>query len=135
MAEEFHSPSPVVACLIINRGRILLLRRAIPPGSGRWALPAGYVEPGESAEQALVREVREETGLEVEAGYRSSWGRVLDGQRSVLGLCFEAEVVQDRVELDEESSDHRWVAIDRVELEAVDWAFSTHRDAALSLLT
>lgn len=46
-------------------GRLLLVRRATEPLRGFWAPPAGYVEMDESAEEAAVREAREETGLEV----------------------------------------------------------------------
>lgn len=46
-------------------GRLLLIRRGHPPAQGRWSLPGGRVEPGESDEQAVVREVAEETGLDV----------------------------------------------------------------------
>ena len=54
---------PAVAALIRDgEGRILLQRRA---DDGRWNLPAGAIDPGESPDQAVVREVREETGLEV----------------------------------------------------------------------
>lgn len=46
-------------------GRLLLVQRANPPGRGLWSLPGGRVEPGESGENAAVREVAEETGLAV----------------------------------------------------------------------
>lgn len=46
-------------------GRYLLVRRSAPPEQGRWTLPGGRVEPGERMEDAVVREVLEETGLHV----------------------------------------------------------------------
>lgn len=49
-------------------GRLLLILRGRPPGAGRWSIPGGRVEPGESDAAALVREVREETGLVVQPG-------------------------------------------------------------------
>ncbi|MEZ5066449.1 MAG: NUDIX domain-containing protein [bacterium] len=56
----------VAACAIFRwRGDIFLMRRAIPPGYGRWTFPGGYVDRGETVEAAAVREVREEAGCEV----------------------------------------------------------------------
>src|SRR5262245_22087495 len=54
---------PGVAAVIFEDGRVLLQRR---DDNGRWGLPGGGVEPGESVRVAIVREVREETGLDVE---------------------------------------------------------------------
>jgi ADP-ribose pyrophosphatase YjhB (NUDIX family) len=48
-----------------DRGRLLLVRRANPPAQGLWSIPGGRVEPGEDDEAAVVREVAEETGLDV----------------------------------------------------------------------
>ena len=51
-----------------TEGRVLLVRRAHEPSLGLWSIPGGRVEPGESAREAARREVREETGLDVEVG-------------------------------------------------------------------
>ncbi|HJS59575.1 MAG TPA: NUDIX hydrolase [Vicinamibacteria bacterium] len=59
------SPSVGVGGVVVDAGRVLLIKRGKPPLYGRWVVPGGTVELGESLEQALVREVREETGLEV----------------------------------------------------------------------
>ncbi|WP_269853443.1 (deoxy)nucleoside triphosphate pyrophosphohydrolase [Streptomyces sp. RPT161] len=57
----------VVGAALLHQGRLLAARRSAPPElAGRWELPGGKVEPGETAEQALVRELREELGVEAE---------------------------------------------------------------------
>ena len=57
-----------VGGIAIRDDHLLLVRRGHAPSRGRWSLPGGRVEPGETAEHALVRELAEETGLVVEAG-------------------------------------------------------------------
>jgi 8-oxo-dGTP diphosphatase len=58
----------VVGAALIDGGRLLAARRSAPPElAGRWELPGGKVEPGEAPEAALVRELREELGVETEA--------------------------------------------------------------------
>jgi len=58
----------VGAIITDDTGRLLLIKRGHEPEEGRWSLPGGRVKPGESDRDALVREVREETGLDVEPG-------------------------------------------------------------------
>jgi ADP-ribose pyrophosphatase YjhB (NUDIX family) len=55
-----------VGALVIHDGRVLLIQRGKPPLQGRWLIPGGTVELGESLADAVVREVAEETGLLVE---------------------------------------------------------------------
>ena len=60
---------PCVGAVIKDeQGRLLLIKRGHEPGAGLWSLPGGRIEPGETDAEALVREMREETGLEVEPG-------------------------------------------------------------------
>ena len=54
-----------VGAIILNGERILLEKRKNSPGKGKWSVPGGLVDLGETAEQAVIREVKEETGLEV----------------------------------------------------------------------
>ena len=61
-------PIPGVGAVIISGDRVLLVKRAHEPLKGEWSLPGGAVEVGESLEAALVREVREETCLDVVVG-------------------------------------------------------------------
>jgi len=68
MAEKFIPKTPYLStdCVIINSAKqILLIKRAIEPCVGSWVLPGGLVEIGETTEQAVVREVKEETGLDI----------------------------------------------------------------------
>lgn len=57
-----------VGAIAVRDGALLLIRRGHAPSRGRWSLPGGRVEAGESAREALVREMAEETGLVVEVG-------------------------------------------------------------------
>jgi len=62
---HFRDPKVAVVVFIPAGNRILMVQRAVNPGQGKWALPAGYIDYGEDPREAGIREVREETGLEI----------------------------------------------------------------------
>ena len=66
-AQREYPDRPIVGvgAVVIRDGHVLLVQRAQEPLSGKWTLPGGAVELGETLEEAVVRELREETGLEV----------------------------------------------------------------------
>lgn len=61
----YQGPKLAVATVIVDDGKILLNKRDIEPRRGRWSFPSGYVDLGESVQEAAIRETREETGLTV----------------------------------------------------------------------
>ena len=61
----FVEPKVGVGVMVVEDGRLLLVRRAMEPEKGRWSLPAGYLDHGESPVETAIREAHEETGLVV----------------------------------------------------------------------
>ncbi|KAA0011912.1 NUDIX hydrolase [Billgrantia pellis] len=62
----YDNPKVIAGAIIEREGRLLLCQRGIPPRVGTWTLPAGFMERGESVEEAAQREVMEETGIQTE---------------------------------------------------------------------
>ncbi|PSJ27490.1 DNA mismatch repair protein MutT [Streptosporangium nondiastaticum] len=102
-----------------GEGRILMQRRA---DSGLWALPGGGMEMGESLAGAVVREVREETGLDVEVtglvGTYTDPRHVIaysDGEvRRQFNICFTARIVGGTLAMSDESTELRFVPVDGI---------------------
>lgn len=67
MTETTTTKPGISAAIIVDGGKVLMVRRRVSEGELMWQFPAGGIEAGESPEQAAVRETLEETGLEVKA--------------------------------------------------------------------
>ena len=95
--------------------RILVVRRARAPALGVFTLPGGVVEIGETLAEAVIREVREETGLMIEpvalAGFRETIVRDLQDriERHFVILCFAAHWTGGEPVLNEDLSEARWL--------------------------
>jgi len=61
-----YQPIVGIGAVIVQNGKILLVKRGSEPGKGKWSIPGGLVELGEKLERTVIREVKEETNLDVE---------------------------------------------------------------------
>jgi len=62
---HYQNPIMVVGCIVLHEGKILLAKRGISPRKGKWNLPCGFLEMNETAKNGAIREVKEETGIDV----------------------------------------------------------------------
>jgi len=109
-------PFLAVSAAIFRDGKVLVVRRARKPALNLYTMPGGVVEAGEMLMDAVKREVREETALEIEpvalAGHREAVTRDREGkvERHFVILCFAARWVAGEPVLNEELDDARWLA-------------------------
>ncbi len=101
-----------VGALVLNEGRLLLIRRAVPPRKGFWAVPSGFVEYDEQPRQALAREVEEETGLRVEVGAVIDVYPNADPTKPGVFLLFTAQPVTGQLTPGDDVSEVAWFAED-----------------------
>ena len=118
-APKVNSVVPAVTAFVRDsHGRILMERRT---DNGRWGLPGGTHQPGESITQTVIREVAEETGLVVAVdrmvGIYTNPRRVIafsDGEvRQEFSMCFAAHVVSGELRKSSESFEVSWIAPER----------------------
>ena len=85
-------PLCCVGAVFIWEDKLLLIQRGKPPALGFWSIPGGHVEPGESWQEAVEREVREETALEATCGPFIGWVERESGGHRYLIADFEIDV-------------------------------------------
>jgi len=115
---HYRNAKPCAGALVVRDGRVLLVKRAIQPFLGCWDIPGGFLEADELPQAGAMREVREETGLEVHLtgllGFyvdRYSYG---DEGDYCLNTYFLAEVVGGREHADDDAADLAWFAPDEL---------------------
>jgi 8-oxo-dGTP diphosphatase len=105
-----------VDTVIIEKGRILLVKRKFEPYKGFWVIPGGFVEERETVEEAARREALEETGLKVElvkfVGVYSDPER--DTRRGTIAVAFIAKPLSDKIGGDAEVEEVKWFKLDEL---------------------
>lgn len=118
MTREYpEHPLPGVAAVVRRGDQVLLVRRGREPAKGAWALPGGLLELGESVEEGLRRELREECGIEVQVGpliavfepvERDQVGRV---RFHFVVLDYLADYLSGELQAADDAADAHWVHI------------------------
>ena len=113
-----HRPVPGVGVAVVDGQRVLLVEKSIGPFAGKWGVPGGKVELGETRIQAAHREVREETGLEIEVGdviwVGESIGPGDPPAWHFTIVDFVATPIGGALQPGDDASDARWVSLDEM---------------------
>jgi acetyl-CoA carboxylase carboxyl transferase subunit beta len=106
-----------VGAVVVHDGALLLVQRAIDPEAGKWAIPGGHVEYGETVRDAVAREVLEETGVTVAVGDFAGWDELVrpDLRFHIVFVDFFATVVgAAEPRAGDDAAAARWVPIGEV---------------------
>ncbi|EKD44034.1 MAG: hypothetical protein ACD_72C00021G0002 [uncultured bacterium] len=121
----FLNPKPGTGAIIINnKNQILMTKRSYNPGKDKWGIPGGFINPGESAPEALTREIREETGLELNNfEYFGSYAGDYPYKNinyKVVNTYYLVKISKDiDVDLSDEATEYKFVDIDQIRIEDV----------------
>ncbi len=108
----YFDPKVAVAVFIARAGRVLLIQRAVDPGKGKWALPAGFVDYDEAPEAAAIRETREETNLQVHIGKLLAVFPKRDQGLADIVIAYAAEVLDGEARAGDDAAAVGWFAPD-----------------------
>ncbi len=111
----WNNPKPVVSVILEKEGKVLLIKRDKKPLKGYWCLPGGYIEYSEMPEDALTREVKEETNLDIKIVKLVGAYQIDNDPRGMnLDIIYFGLITGDELELNKESSEYNYFSIDKL---------------------
>jgi len=123
----YQNPIPAAGAIIVENQKILLVKRAHPPRIGWWSIPAGFMEWDEHPTDTAVRELKEETGLDVKlTGFFEVYSGSDDARNNAVLILYLADRVGGTLEAGDDASDVRFFGFDEL---PDDVAFLSHRQA------
>ncbi len=121
----YLNPTPAVAVILLNSEKVLLVKRKFPPRQGYWSLPAGFIEYHESVEETAVREIKEETNLDIKLkdiyGIYSVYN---EPDNHILLIVYNGEILRGELKPGDDAVEAKFFPLNRL---PEDMAFSTHR--------
>lgn len=111
----YQNPIPAAGAIIVKDDQVLLVKRAHPPRIGWWCFPAGFMEWNEHPEQTALREVREETGLEVRLkSFFEVYSGDDDPRTNAILLLYLADIVGGTLEASDDAEEVAFFPLDNL---------------------
>lgn len=123
----YQNPTPAVGVILMEKNKILLVQRKYEPRAGDWSLPAGFIEYGEEVQQAALRELKEETNLDIRVtGLFEVYSGKDDPRSHVVLILYRGEIIGGKLRAGDDAVAARFFSLDQL---PENIAFCCHRQA------
>jgi len=127
-----RGPLPSASALVIREKGVLLVKRGREPEPDKWSLPAGLMKIGETAEETVIRETYEETGILIEVEDLLGVYDLIGGGYHYVVICFSCRPVGGELRPGPDVKDARWFSLEELRhIELMDITVEALRDAGL----
>ena len=128
----YRNPVPAAGVVLVENGRVLLVKRRWDPRAGSWCLPAGFMEAGETPEQTALRELEEETGVIAQlTGLFGVYAGFDDPRVRAVLILYAGVSTGGTLRAGDDAIDLAWYPLDAL---PDDLAFASHRQALAELI-
>jgi ADP-ribose pyrophosphatase YjhB (NUDIX family) len=128
----YRNPVPAAGVVLVERGRVLLVKRRWDPRAGAWCLPAGFMEAGETPEQSAIRELEEETGVIAQlTGLFGVYAGFDDPRVRAVLILYTGVATGGELRAGDDAIELAWYPLDAL---PDDLAFASHRQALAELV-